>query len=258
MGLRVTVVQPSLAWENPAANREHISRLIEMAGNTDVILLPEMFTTGFTMSSALLAEEMDGPTVTWMREKAEECQAVLAGSLIIRDNGCYFNRLVWAAPGQGPLWYDKRHLFTMGGEPLYFTPGQQRVTMTWKGWNIRLLICYDLRFPVWSRNHDGYDLLIYVANWPAARHHVWKALPLARAIENQCYCLAVNRVGSDGMGLHYLGDSMMITPKGDTTLMGDKESVHTFSLSLEELQAFRDKFPVLNDKDRFGVLSLES
>lgn len=253
MELRVTVVQCRLEWENPAANRERISRMMEMAGVTDVILLPEMFTTGFTMASERLAETMEGPTVTWMQGKATELGAALAGTVIIRENGSCFNRLVWVSPGREPLYYDKKHLFTMGGESLHFSPGLRRITLEYKGWRIRPLICYDLRFPVWSRNHDDYDLLLYLANWPAARHHVWKILPQARALENQSYCIAVNRVGTDGTGLAYHGDSMMVTPKGETTLMGGEEAVHTFALNRHELHAFRQKFPVLRDRDTFGI-----
>lgn len=253
MELRVTVVQANLVWENPPANRKRLARMMEMAGSTDLILLPETFSTGFTMNTPQFAETMEGPTVNWLRQKAEELQSAVAGSLIINDNGEYVNRLVWASPECELQWYDKKHLFTMGGEPLHFSSGNRRVTLEWRGWRIRPLICYDLRFPVWSRNHDDYDLLIYLANWPSARHQVWKTLPLARAIENQCYCIGVNRTGTDGGGLTYLGDSMMVTPKGETTCAGEGETVRTFTLSLQELKAFRKKFPLLGDRDTFSL-----
>ncbi len=257
MDLRVTVVQPVLAWEDPAANRENIGRLMAEAEPAALIVLPEMFNTGFSMASRQLAEKMDGPTVQWMQEQARKQQAAVTGSLIISEEGRYYNRMVWTTPDGEVQWYDKRHLFTMGREHLHFSPGHRRVTVEWKGWRIRLLVCYDLRFPVWSRNHDDYDLLIIAANWPSARHQVWKTLPVARALENQCYGIAVNRVGSDGMGLTYLGDSMMVTPKGEVTLMGDQVSVHTFTLSLQKLHEFRKKFPVLNDRDPFGMVEDE-
>lgn len=251
MDLKVTLVQPDLAWENKSANLFNIAGLIENTGQTDVIVLPEMFTTGFSMKVQELAEPMEGPTIHWMKEKAAEKQAVVAGSLIIEENGCYYNRLVWVQPDGKLYWYDKRHLFALGEEHLHFTPGNQRVTVEWKGWKIRLQICYDLRFPVWSRNNDDYDLLIYTVNWPAARSHVWKTLLTARALENQCYCLGVNRVGRDGLNIRYYGDSGRIDARGEAVWMGHMETTRTFTLSLRTLHAFREKFPVLNDRDGF-------
>jgi len=251
--LNVTLVQPDLVWENKEANLEKIDGMLENVGQTDLIVLPEMFTTGFSMKVKELAESMEGPTIAWIKEKACGWQAVVAGSLIIQENGCYFNRLVWAQPDGRLQWYDKRHLFSMGEEHLHFTPGNQRITVEWKGWKIRLLICYDLRFPVWSRNHDDYDLLVYTANWPSARHHVWKNLLTARALENQSYCIGVNRVGKDGMGLEYLGDSGCIDARGEAVWLGDIETTRTFTLSLSTLHAFREKFPILKDRDKFIV-----
>jgi omega-amidase len=253
MELKVTLVQPDLIWEDKTANLEKISRMLEKLALTDLILLPEMFPTGFSMHVETLAEKMEGPTIGWMKEKAYEKQAVVAGSLIIAENGSYFNRLVWAQPDGNLQWYDKRHLFSMGEEHLHFTPGNQRMTVEWKRWKIRLLICYDLRFPVWSRNHDDYDLLIYTANWPSARHHVWKNLLTARALENQSFCIGVNRVGIDGMGLEYSGDSGCIDARGEAGWMGNIETTRTFTLSLSSLHTFRQKFPILKDRDAFTL-----
>jgi predicted amidohydrolase len=253
MELKVTLVQTDLVWENKNANLDHISRMLEEPGTTDLILLPEMFSTGFSMDAGKLAESMDGKTVAWMAGKASKLGAVVAGSLIIRENGHFYNRFVWARPDGEHQWYDKRHLFSMGGENRHYTSGNKRVTVEWRGWKIRLMICYDLRFPVWSYNQDDYDLLVYTANWPAARQQVWKKLLVARAIENQCHCAAVNRVGTDGSGLSYNGDSGMISPRGEAVWLGDAGTIRTFSISLTELHAFRNKFPVLRDRDVFNI-----
>ncbi len=253
MDLKVTLVQPDLVWEQKEANLTKLSGMLEIMGTTDVVVLPEMFSTGFSMNAEKLAEGMDGQTVRWMTEKSLEIKAVIAGSLIIAENGFYFNRFVWAAPDGKLQWYDKKHLFSMGEEHLHYTPGDRRITIEWNGWKIRPLVCYDLRFPVWSRNHDDYDLLVYTANWPSPRHAVWKTLLQARALENQCYCIGVNRIGNDGMGIGYLGDSGLITPKGEATWLGIRETSRTFTLSLDDLHRFRDKFPVLKDRDRFII-----
>jgi len=210
-----------------------------------------MFTTGFSMQVEKLAEEMQGPTVKWMLGKASEFDAVITGSLIIRENNSFFNRMVWVEPDQQVRWYDKKHLFTMGEEHLNYSSGNRRVTLDWKGWKFRLLICYDLRFPVWSRNNDDYDVLVYAANWPSAKHQVWKTLLVARALENQCYCIGANRVGKDEMGLNYSGDSAFISPRGEAAWLGNAETSLTFSLSPDDLRPFRKKFPVLKDRDRF-------
>lgn len=212
-----------------------------------------MFSTGFSMNVEVLAERMDGITVEWMKSAAVRMNSVISGSLIIREGMKFFNRLLWVTPDGNIQWYDKRHLFTMGEEHLHFSPGKERVTLEWQGWKIRPLICYDLRFPVWSRNHDDYDLLIYLANWPSARHHVWKNLLVSRAIENQCWCVAVNRTGSDGMNLDYLGDSAVIDPRGNAQWLGDSQIVSSFTLSYQDLVKFREKFPVLLDRDNFLI-----
>ena len=253
MDLKVTLVQLNHSWKNKSENFAKVSGMIDQLPETDVVLLPEMFATGFSMDVDELAEEMTGTTVSWMKEKAASLNAVVAGSLIVNEGGRYLNRLVWALPDGEIDWYDKRHLFTMGEEHLWYSPGNRRVTVERKGWKIRLQVCYDLRFPVWSRNHDGYDLLVYLSSWPSARHQVWKTLLQARALENQCFCAGVNRTGEDGNGITHSGDSGLITPKGETAWLGNGEATRTFILSRSELDRFREKFPVLKDRDSFKI-----
>jgi len=249
--LRITVVQQTIIWEDPGGNIAKLESLINEIHETDIIVLPETFNTGFSMKPLNLFETMDGVTVSWMKSKAKELHAVVTGSLIVKDNGKVYNRCVWATPGGALQWYDKWHLYSMGGEDRHFTAGREKLIAEWKGWRICPLICYDLRFPVWSRNQENYDILMYVANWPSARHHVWKNLLVARAVENQSYCIGVNRTGSDGMGLDYLGDSAMIGPKGYGQFIGPQEKIQAFELSYKELHDFRKKFPVLRDKNSF-------
>lgn len=252
--LKISIVQTGLFWEEPGKNREYFSRVCaDLAGETHLVVLPEMFTTGFSMEPGKLAETMDGPTVSWMRETAKKTGAAITGSLIIRENGNYFNRLVWAAPGGKIAVYDKRHLFRMGDEHRYYSAGTERLVVSYRGWRICPLICYDLRFPVWSRNRGEYDLLLYVANWPAPRREVWMALLKARALENQCVVAGVNRTGSDGRDIAYTGDSMVVDARGRVLchLKETENRTETFSLSLNELREFRNKFPVLSDADEF-------
>ncbi len=249
--LRVALLQTNPLWEDKARNLESAARMADGLEDPAVILLPEMFSTGFSMRPEVLAETTEGPTVGWMKELAFRKGAAVGGSLVIREEKCFFNRFVWVFPGGEMHWYDKRHLFTMGDEPLHYTAGSSRVTVEWQGWKIRPLICYDLRFPVWSRNSEGYDLLLYVASWPAARYAVWKSLLVARALENQCYCIGVNRTGRDGMGIRYRGGSGVVSPRGVASWMDTRESAATFTLSLKELHAFRRRFPVLDDRDSF-------
>lgn len=251
--LRISMVQAQPEWENPARSLGTFQRLLSDVGDTDLIILPEMFTTGFSMNVAALAEKSDGPTVQWMTRLAADKQAAVVGSVIIEEEGRYFNRLIWATPDGALQGYDKRHLFSMGEEHRFFTPGNQRLVVNWKGWRMAGFICYDLRFPVWCRNRNDYDLLVFSANWPQARHLVWKNLLVARALENQAFCAGVNCSGQDGLGLTYAGDSAFVTPKGEAVFVGSGEKVVTFSASLEELQAFRQKFPALNDRDEFEV-----
>lgn len=249
--LRVTIIQPDIVWEDVNANLNQYSKLLSQVGETDLLVLPEMFTTGFSMESEKLKETMEGLSVRWMKETASGKKVVVIGSLIIEEKGEIFNRAVCGFPDGSVFSYDKRHLFAMGQEQLHYSSGQQKLTIEYKGWKICPLICYDLRFPVWSRNTENYDLLIYVANWPAARSYVWKSLLVARAIENQSYCVGVNRSGIDGYGINYSGDSAFIDAKGTAAFLGEQPAVQTFELNYDELQTFRKNFPVLNDKDKF-------
>jgi len=249
--LNITLVQPDIIWEDAQVNLERYTEMLAPVDKTDVIVLPEMFTTGFSMQPEKLKETMDGPSVKWMKKLAAEKEAAIVGSLIIVDKGKVFNRLVWVFPDGKTQVYDKRHLFTMGEENEHYSPGTEKLIVEYKGWRFCPLICYDLRFPVWSRNTENYDVLLYVANWPAVRHEVWKTLLQARAIENQSYCFGVNRSGKDGYGLEYNGDSCMIDARGNATFIGSKEQVTSFNISQNELKKFRKKFPVLNDRDEF-------
>ncbi len=253
--LHITIVQTALHWEQPAQNFSMLNTKLAALSSTDVIVLPEMFNTGFSMHSERLAETMDGPTVQWMQSKAQEKDCVITGSLIVKENESYYNRMVWMRPDGSCATYDKRHLFRMAEEHHHFSGGSGRTIVELKGWRLNLQICYDLRFPVWSRNKGDYDCLIYVANWPKARSHPWSSLLIARAIENQAYVIGVNRVGKDGNGIDYSGNSAAIDPKGQviSTIKSCEDGVETVQLSFEELQLFREKFPVGLDADRFEI-----
>ena len=252
--LKITIVQPDIIWEDISANLEKYSGMLENTGPTDLIIFPEMFTTGFSMQPEKLKENMDGVSVNWMKKLAKEKDASVVGSLIIEDeNGKIKNRAVWVFPDGELTFYDKRHLFTMGEEARHYAAGDEKIIVEFRGWKFYPLICYDLRFPVWSRNVENYDVLIYMANWPSARHHVWKNLLVARAIENQSYCVGVNRTGRDGAGLNYLGNSVMVSPKGYPEFTGEVETVKTVEISYSELHNFRKSFPLLNDRDAFDI-----
>lgn len=256
--LRVTTVQINLAWEDAETNRKAFTDLISpLKGKTDLIVLPEMFSTGFSMNAEALAESMDGPTVAWMKEMALQTEAVVTGSMIVKDQGNYFNRLIWAAPGENLKYYDKRHLFTMAGEHKTYAPGTKHLITNLKGWRVCPLICYDLRFPVWSRNTEQCDLMFYIASWPQKRDYAWKSLLRARAIENQCFVIGVNRVGEDGNGFSYSGDSMVIPPLGNEVsyCCTGKEEVATHVLSRDLIIEVRERFPFLLDADSFKILS---
>ena len=253
--LQLALIQTSLVWQDAGANREHFARLLEQARGADLIVLPEMFSTGFSMDSAALAEPEDGPTSQWLCQQAQDLGAVVCGSLIIQAaDGSYRNRLLWARPDGSLAHYDKRHLFRMAGEHKHYSAGEQQVVLEVKGWRVRPLICYDLRFPVWSRDAGGTDLLLYTANWPAARRHHWNRLLPARAIENLCYVAAVNRVGEDGKGHAYSGDSQVLDFQGESLLAAqDVDGVFRVRLSAAELAAYRQRFPAHLDADSFSL-----
>jgi predicted amidohydrolase len=255
--LRVTLVQTEIAWQDPAANRRGLAAHFRgLAGHTDLVVLPEMFSTGFSMDAKSLAEDMAGPTVGWMREEAAALGVAITGSLIARDGGRCYNRLVWAHPDGRVEHYDKRHLFRMAKEEQHYCAGDRRLVVEIKGWRVCPMVCYDLRFPVWSRNREDYDLLLYVANWPARRAHAWSTLLRARAIENLCYVVGVNRVGKDGNGASYAGDSVAIDFLGQAMIDGGGgDRVETAVLDLESLQAYRRDFPAQLDADRFDLVS---
>jgi predicted amidohydrolase len=252
--LKITIIQPDIVWENPQANLDKYSEMISGVESTDVIILPEMFTTGFSMSSEKLKEKMDGISVQWMKKIASKKNASIVGSLIVEAQDKIYNRAIWVFPDGNIEWYDKRHLFTMGNEHSFYTPGTKKLIVEYKGWRFCPLICYDLRFPVWSRNVENYDVLIYLTNWPAQRHLVWKNLITARAIENQSYCVGVNRTGTDGAGLNYSGDSGLVSPKGFPEFIGEKEQIQTFEISWSDLHQFRKNFPLLPDRDNFRFI----
>ena len=255
--LKIIISQADVIWENAKANLEAFTTTIHSIEATDLIILPETFSTGFSMNSAKLAEPMGGLTMAWMADIAKQSNAVIAGSLILEEGGKIYNRFIWMRPDGTFEKYDKRHLFTMGNEHNHYTKGQENLIVELKGWNICPQICYDLRFPVWSRNNskNPYDLLIYVANWPEVRIAAWEKLLYARAIENQCYVAAVNRIGVDREGVNCIGNSMLIDSKGDQLWKAtdSKEETKTALLSMKELNAFREKFPVLEDGDGFTL-----
>jgi omega-amidase len=254
--LKVAVFQLDSVWEDAQANREKIDQFLSnLQENTDVVFLPEMFQTGFSMNVSELAESMEGETICWMKERCREYQLALCGSLIIRENEKYFNRLVFVEPSGEINFYNKRHLFTMAKEESHFEPGFERLIINYKGWRICPLICYDLRFPVWARNRNEYDILVYSVNWPQARTEVWNTLLKARAIENQAYVVGANRVGVDGNSIAYSGNSQLIDSKGNvlSTISEYSEGIISAEFSYYELVKFRSDFPVLNDADEFSI-----
>lgn len=252
--LHIALFQLDLVWESPALNMAKVDQLLDrLPKGTDVVFLPEMFTTGFTMNVSDYGETVDGEAIRWMKKRSREYQVALCGSLIMIEAGLSFNRLVFVETSGEVHVYDKRHLFTMGNEGRYFNKGTERLIVHYKGWRICPLICYDLRFPVWSRNRNEYDLLVYVANWPQSREEVWNTLLKARALENQTYVAGVNRVGVDGQMIVYSGNSQIISPKG--VYLAEKpqneEAIIAAELSRSELVKFRSTFPVLDDADTF-------
>jgi omega-amidase len=255
--LTVTLIQSDLVWENISANLEAFDQKIEGINEpTDLIVLPEMFTTGFSMRAEDLAEEMDGTVVSWIREKARAKQADIMGSAIIREKRNYFNRVLWAKPDGNILTYDKKHLFRMIGEHNVYTAGRSHLTVDLNGWRLRPFICYDMRFPIWTRNiGDLYDVAIFIANWPQKRSLQWKVLLPARAVENQCWVIGVNRVGKDGNGFYYSGESSVIDPYGNVLFhRADQAFIHTLRLSHAPVKAYRERFPAWMDADSDLIL----
>lgn len=255
--LIITLIQSNLHWEDKNKNLQMFTeKLSSLKEQTDIVILPEMFTTGFSMNASTLAETMDGPTIKWMKKTAREKNCIITGSIIIEDGGKFYNRLFWMSP-QEEDYYDKRHLFSLAEEEKTFHAGKRKIIKNVKGWKILPLICYDLRFPVWSRrtNKSDYDLLIYVANWPDKRIHAWKQLLIARAIENQSYVAGVNRVGRDGNEIFYSGHSAVIDFKGDalTNVREAEESMITLTLSASEKNEHRKHFAFFNDRDDFEI-----
>jgi omega-amidase len=259
--LTLTIIQTELYWQQPEANLAALEEKIwQIEGATDLIILPEMFTTGFTMEAKTFAEPMNSRTFRWMKQLAAQTDAVITGSYIVQEGGKYFNRLIWMQPDGEWQSYDKRHLFRMADEHDHFSPGQKPIICEWREWKICPMVCYDLRFPAWSRNRvreDGqlsYDLLLYVANWPAARVDAWNILLQARAVENLCYVAGVNRVGMDGKGIDYNGYSSVVGPKGNI-IYQEKRRQHicTQKLNAAELREFRKKFPAQLDADNFTI-----
>ena len=254
--LTLTIVQEELHWHDAGANRRMFTqRIDQLAEPTDLIILPEMFTTGFTMDAKSQAESMDGPSMDWLHKTADRQSSVVCGSLIIEDGGYFYNRFIFMRPDGSFEQYDKRHLFRLADEHQHYSPGEESIVVELNGWRICPMICYDLRFPVWSRNRQNYDLLLYVANWPSPRHHAWHTLIRARAIENLAYVAAVNRSGKDGNNLPYLGGSAIIDYLGHELVdLGDSASAGIATLDKEALNKFRDRFPFHKDADRFQVL----
>jgi predicted amidohydrolase len=259
--LSFTLIQTHLHWEDKSSNLEMMEQKIRSIQQpTHIVLLPEMFSTGFSMKPELLAEEMNGPTVEWMKRVAAENKIIVTGSLIIKDQQHFYNRLIWMLPNGQYAYYDKRHRFAFAGEDVHYSSGNKRLIASVNGWKINLQVCYDLRFPVWARQQTNdepeYDVLIYVANWPERRKHAWRTLLQARAIENQSYVIGVNRVGNDGNTIYHSGNSMVIDASGDVLYEKEhEEDVYTISLSKESLQELRSKLPFLKDGDAFMISS---
>ena len=255
--LRVLIVQPDIHWKDILHNLNHYTDLLKsFEGQVDLILLPEMFNTGYLTTPGDISPEMQQKTVSWLQEKATAYNCSIAGSMIFKQHQHYYNRLICVHPDAEINLYNKRHLFSIGGELKHFTRGTKRTVSIIQGWRICWQVCYDIRFPVWSRSRDDYDILVYVANWPAQRSAVWKTLLKARAIENQSYVIGVNRIGRDGNQIEYIGESSAIDPKGNVISMADTPAEKLFmaELSYSRLIDFREKFPVLKDRDDFTIL----
>lgn len=261
-----TTIQSNLHWENKSANLEMFEKkILGINEKTNIVLLPEMFSTGFSMQPELFAETMDGETVNWMRHLSKQKNIILGGSMMVAENGEYYNRFVWMQPNGQYGYYDKRHCFSLAGEDQHYASGNKRTIASVGGWKINLQICYDLRFPVWSRQQlqqneqneflPEYDVLVYVANWPERRNHAWKTLLQARAIENQCFVIGVNRVGNDGNNIYHSGDSMVIDPMGEVLYhKAHEEDVHTVTIEKNNLSDIRTRLPFWKDADGFLIV----
>lgn len=256
--LQFSLIQSKLYWEDKEANLDLFAqKILQMDEPSEIIVLPEMFSTGFTMQPEKFAETMDGTSVDWMRRLSIEKRAIITGSLVIEEGGHFYNRLIWMLPNGQLGYYDKRHLFAYAGEDKCYTPGNKRLIASVKGWKINLQICYDLRFPVWARQSEPneYDVLLYVANWPERRAHAWKTLLTARAIENQSYTIGVNRVGKDGNDIYHSGNSMVVGPLGEVLYhCQDAEDIFHISLEKTDITHTRERFPFLHDADDFSIL----
>jgi len=253
--INVTLIQSDIIWEDRISNLKKYQEKLNQIESTDLIILPEMFTTGFSMSPKDISENMNGETIQWMKQNANKMNSAISGSIIIEEDGKYFNRFIWVNPDGSIHHYDKRHLFSFAGENENYTAGNEKIIIEYKGWKICPLICYDLRFPVWSRNSEDYDLLIYVANWPDKRKSAWKSLLTARAIENQCYVIGVNRVGEDSKN-YYSGDSSLINALGETLYTNSHiEEIYSNTISKYDLNKVRTQLPFLNDKDNYKIIN---
>lgn len=255
--LKIALIQSNLVWENPTQNRLNFSEKIKNINESvDVIILPEMFTTGFTMNAKGIAETMEGETIKWMRFIAEKSNAAIVGSIVIKEENNFYNRLLFVQPNGEIEYYNKRHTFTLAGEHKVYKAGTKKLILEYKGWKICPLICYDLRFPVWARNVEEYDVLLYVANWPKVRINAWNALLKARAIENMSYCVGVNRVGLDGNKYEYSGSSAVYDVLGEkiSNIELDKEQIEIVTLKKNHINTLRQKLNFLNDRDNFSII----
>lgn len=253
----IALVQADLVWENPEQNRINFTKKINgITKAIDLIILPEMFTTGFTMNAGKVAETMDGETVLWMKYLASEKNTAIMGSIVVAEDDNYYNRLLFVEPSGKVSYYDKRHTFTLVGEDKTYTAGTEKVIIDYEGWKICTLICYDLRFPVWARNTEDYDILTYVANWPKPRVSAWDALLKARSIENMCYTIGVNRVGVDGVNSIYSGHSAVYDVLGEelTSFQPNNEQIEIVTLEKRHIQAYQNKLKFLNDRDSFNII----
>lgn len=254
--LNIALIQTALVWENPQQNRDNFLEKIEnIKEPVDLVVLPEMFTSGFTMQPSHVAETMQGETISWLTSLASKKQFAITGSLVIEENGNFYNRMVFVHPNGKIEHYDKRHRFTLAGEHKVYTAGSKKLIVNYKGWKICPLVCYDLRFPVWSRNTDNYDVLIYVANWPAPRITAWDTLLKARAIENMSYCVGVNRVGTDDNNHEYSGHSAVYDVLGARvdTIPFNEEAIEIITLKKENISTYRSKLNFLSDQDQFSI-----